>query len=63
MINIEKMLKAIDVAEILGCGINRARDIINKPEFPKIIIGNRIYVNPKEFEKWIDTYTYKEFKL
>lgn len=59
----DKMLKVKDVSEILGCGINKAYDIVNSQGFPKMIIGKRIYIHPEKFNEWIKAYTYKEYKL
>lgn len=55
--------KVKDIAKILGCGINRAYNIVNRPTFPKIKIGNRMYIPKEEFEKWLKTYTYREFQI
>lgn len=59
----QKILTVKDVKEILGCGINRAYDIVNQRDFPKITIGRRMYIPEEEFEKWMHTYLRKEYKV
>lgn len=58
-----KILKVKDVSEKLGCGINRAYDIVNQNDFPKIKIGGRIYIPEDEFEKWLKSYVRREYNL
>ena len=36
-----KILTVKEIKEILGCGINRAYDIVQQDDFPKIKIGSR----------------------
>ncbi len=55
--------KVKDIAEILGCGINRAYDIVRKDTFPKIKIGRRFYIPKDGLERWMEAYTYKEFHV
>lgn len=62
-INIKKMLKPKDIAKILGCSMSRAYNLINQKDFPKIKIGKRTYISQEEFDKWINTYTNKKYKL
>ena len=52
-----------DVQKILGCGINRAYDIVKQKDFPKIKIGSRYYIPKNEFETWLEKYTMKEYKI
>ena len=59
----QKILTVKDVKEILGCGINRAYDIVNQRDFPKIKIGKRFYIPEDEFEKWLRFYLRKNTKL
>lgn len=40
--------------EILHCGRNAAYNLMNSKDFPSIQIGKRLYVEKKEFEKWIN---------
>lgn len=53
---IKKMLKPKDIAKILGCSMTRVYNIINRKDFPKIIIGKRAYIPQEEFENWIKNY-------
>ena len=61
--NMKKILKVKDVKEILGCGINRAYDIVNQKDFPKVKIGKRVYILEDEFEEWLRIYTGKEYEI
>lgn len=58
-----EILKVKDISKRLGCGINRAYDIVNQKDFPKIKIGNRIYIPEDEFEKWLKSYIRKEYQI
>ena len=58
-----KILTVKDIKEILGCGINRAYDIVQQDDFPKIKIGNRYYIPQDEFERWMKSYLRKEYKI
>lgn len=62
MIHIE-ILAPKDIKNILGCGKNRTYDIINQKDFPKIKIGKRFYIPRDEFEKWLNNYLRKEYKI
>lgn len=49
-----KMLSTKEVAEKLGMGINKTRDIINRKDFPKVIVGPRKWLIPEDsLDKWI----------
>lgn len=58
-----EILTVKDVKRSLGCGINRAYDIVNQKDFPKITIGKRFYIPKDEYEKWLYSYTKKEYKI
>lgn len=59
----KEILTVKDVKKSLGCGINRAYDIIHQKDFPKIKIGNRYYIPREEYYKWLKDYTRKEYIL
>ena len=59
----KKMLSVKDLKDCLGCGINRAYEIVNQDDFPKIKIGKRFYIPEEELEKWVSTYLRKEYKV
>ena len=59
----QKILTVKDIKDVLGCGMNRAYDIVNQRDFPKIKIGKRIYIPEDEFENWLKTYLRKEYKV
>lgn len=64
VIDIKKeMLTVKDIKESLGCGINRAYDIVNQKDFPKVKIGKRFYIPKDEYDKWIHSYLRKEYKI
>lgn len=42
------------IQEILHCGRNAAYNLMNSKDFPSIQIGKRLYIEKKEFEKWIN---------
>lgn len=49
-----KMLSTKEVAEKLGMGINKTREIINRKDFPKIIVGPRKWLIPEDsLDEWI----------
>ena len=58
-----KILTVKEIKEILCCGINRAYDIVQQDDFPKIKIGSRYYIPQDEFERWIKSYLRKEYKI
>ena len=41
------------IQQILHCGRNVAYNLMNSKDFPSIQVGKRLYVEKKEFEKWI----------
>lgn len=57
------MMTVNDVKKYFGCGINRAYDIVNQRDFPKIKIGRRIYIPEEDFTKWCKSYLRKEYKI
>lgn len=63
MENNVKILKTKDIKEILGCSMNRAYDIVNQNDFPKIKIGKRNYIPEDAFYRWIKMYTGKEYEV
>ena len=58
-----RLLRVRDLQEIFGCSKDRAYKLANSKGFPSIKIGRQIYIPEKELEKWISTYSYKEFKI
>lgn len=59
----KEILTVKDIKNSLGCGINRAYDIIHQEDFPKIKIGNRYYIPKEEYYKWLKNYTRKEYTI
>lgn len=56
-----ELLTVKDIKENLGCGINRAYDIVNQKDFPKIKIGKRFYIPKDDYEEWLKSYIRKEY--
>lgn len=59
----ENIIKVKDVANILGCGINRAYEIVGQRDFPKIKIGKRFYILESKFYDWLRSYTGTSYRL
>lgn len=57
------ILRAKDIHERLGIGINQARMLIKRKDFPSIKIGKRYIVPEEEFEEWIHKNVYKKIDL
>lgn len=57
------ILTVKDIKRSLGCGINRAYEIVNQKDFPKIKIGKRLYIPKDEYKKWLQSYVRKEYKI
>lgn len=57
------LLSTKELQTELGIGRDRAYGLMHASGFPSIKIGGRYYVAPEELQKWIQRYTYREFKL
>ncbi len=57
------LLGTKDLQKELNVGRDRAYNLMHAKGFPSIKIGRRYYVAPEELQKWIQRYTYREFKL
>lgn len=53
----QRLLTAKDISAIIGCGINRAYQLMHMSTFPTIKIGSRMYVKPERFDEWLNRYT------
>lgn len=42
------------VARVLGCSLNAAYGFLKLKDFPRAVIGNRVYVDREKFLAWID---------
>lgn len=58
-----KLLTVKDLCPYLGCGKDRAYELMHSKSFPSIKIGHRYYVPENKLEEWTENYVYKEFKL
>lgn len=61
--NNEKYLTVNDIKDILGIGINRAYELVNQPDFPKIKIGKSIRIPQSKFEQFMNKLVYKNYDL
>ena len=59
----QKILRASDVKERLGIGINTAYKLIGRPDFPKIRIGHNYFIPEDSFNAWIQKSIGKEYVL
>ncbi|KYG34898.1 helix-turn-helix domain-containing protein [Alkalihalobacillus trypoxylicola] len=48
-----KLLKAKDIAEILGISLHTAYEVIHNKSLPSMKIGGRYYVEESKFYTWI----------
>lgn len=45
------------VARSLGCSLNTAYTLLNRKDFPRSVVGNRVYVDKEKFLEWIEAQT------
>lgn len=50
------MISTKELKQILGCGINRAYDLMKCPAFPATQIGRRYYVERDALRQWLVKY-------
>lgn len=43
-----------EVAESLGIGMNKAYDLVNKENFPKVRVGSKYIILRNRLEEWLD---------
>ncbi len=58
-----QVLKPRDVSEIMGIGRDRAYRLFKSNAFPSLRIGNTYFVTAENFQKWLNEYAGKEYKL
>ena len=44
----------LELAGIMGISRNKAYDLVNEPDFPKIRLGRRIVISKRHFITWLD---------
>ena len=44
----------LELAGIMGISRNKAYDLANAPDFPKMRVGRRIVISKKHFAVWLD---------
>lgn len=45
------------VARTLGCSLNTAYALLNRKDFPRSVVGNRVYIDKEKFLEWIEAQT------
>lgn len=45
------------VARSLGCSLNTAYALLNSKDFPRSVVGNRVYIDKEKFLEWIEAQT------
>lgn len=45
------------VARTLGCSLNTAYALLNRQDFPRSVVGNRVYIDKEKFLAWLDAQT------
>lgn len=56
-----KLLTSRDIQDILDMGKNQAYALMHSAGFPTITIGKKMYVTQIKFEKWLETYTGRQY--
>lgn len=59
----DRLLTAKDLQQILGCGKNRAYELMHTSGFPTIKIGGRMYVSPDGMNDWIERYSGRKYAI
>lgn len=57
------LLKTRDLQEQLRIGRDKAYKLMHASGFPSIKIGGTYFVSQDELQKWLQRYTFNEFKL
>lgn len=57
------LLKTRDLQDQLSIGRDKAYKLMHTSGFPSIKIGDTYFVSQDELQKWLQRYTYKEFKI
>ena len=52
-----------DICKIIGIGRDKAYALFKSKGFPSTKIGSMYFVLPEQFEKWLNDYAGKEYKL
>lgn len=52
-----------DLQQLIGCGRNKAYELVNSKTFPSTKIGKTFYVDKEEFERWRKKNTYSQIIL
>ncbi len=56
IVDIQDVLSVKDISRILGIGINQARALVYRSDFPSIQIGKKKRIVPKNvFYDWLNT--------
>lgn len=59
----DRLLTAKDLQYIFSISRNHAYELLNSKAFPTLQIGSRKYVSWEALQKWISTYTGRQYLL
>ena len=59
----DRLLTAKDLQYIFSIGKNRAYELMNSKAFPTLRLGSRKYVSRSALQKWVETYSGREYLL
>lgn len=43
------------VARVLGCSLNTAYGLLNLHDFPRAVVGQRVYIDKVKFLSWVES--------
>ena len=55
LLNQKKLISVKEFSSEYGFGINKAYEIVNYPDFPKLKIGRKIYIVNSQIDNWINS--------
>jgi len=58
-----KILYTKDLMKVLGIGRDRAYALMRSSGFPSTKLGKNYFVTEENLEKWLNTYTGRQFTL
>lgn len=58
-----RLISVEQMAKYLSIGRTRAYKLVKQPDFPKIVIGQKILVDMYRLNRWVDNQIEEEFNL
>jgi len=52
--DLPEVLNMALVGRTLGCSLSKAYHLLDREDFPRRVVGQRVYVNKQQFLLWID---------